>query len=457
MVSKKLTFLIHDSSACTDHPTEDQIKIFLRKTLIEQKESPDWIDALILKNNGSSLLVSFIHPYFLSWFQQEKKIFFETIIRQKFSVTNFLYLNCIDNIDLSRDKHIVHNRSAFKKIFSINKSRKNRNIFIDYFYNEKNKFQIELVSQAINIFNTNLPVLLLCGKNGTGKTHLLNIIHESIKAKNNRIEPNFYSGDNFYEKIKSNNIFSFTCNNPFLIIDDIQFMIGDISAQNILIKFIDEFESKYLNNTYKKSIFGRIILTFSGQQTEINKLNDRLRIRLANCIITELQEPDLDVRLRYLEAMNKQKSLGLHRQQLVLLARLTNSIPSVIGTIRKIEFFLNTYGHSPNQQEMANIVGTKNIGKPVNWRGIIANVAESMKLKIEEIMGNGRKPDVVLARQVSMYLCRQKLGLSYPEIGKLFNGKDHSTVMHAIKRINKLLITDKDMHKIVTELENYKY
>lgn len=447
-----MTFLIHDDSDSANRKTDAQIKFFLRKTLIEQKESPDWIDALILRNHGSSLLISFIHPYFPSWFQQEKKLFFETAIRQKFAVTNFLYLNYADNIDLS-NRHIVDGTEKLKKIINNCNSKKNQNAFIDFFYNEKNKFQIELVNQSIDIFGTNLPIILICGKNGTGKTHLLNIIVKSIKLQNNEIEPNFYSGYNFCE-IKKNNHISFYGKNPFLIIDDIQYLAGNISAQNILAKCIDEYEELYLNNTCNKSIFGRIILSFSGQQSEIFNFTDRLHTRLENGIVAELYEPDLDVRLRYLEIMNRQKSLGLHRQQLVFLARLANKIPSLKGIIRKIEIFSSTYGHSPNQQEMANIIGAKNISKPVNWREIIVNVAENMKIKIEEIMGNCRKPDVVLARQVSMYLCRQKLGLSYPEIGRLFNGKDHSTVMYAIKRIKGLLITDKDMHKIVTMLEN---
>ena len=80
-------------------------------------------------------------------------------------------------------------------------------------------------------------------------------------------------------------------------------------------------------------------------------------------------------------------------------------------------------------------------------------MARGLNLRPEDILGGKRRPNLVLARQVAMYLCRQKLGLSYPELGRAFGGRDHSTVIHAIKKIKKLLISDKDVQRLVTQLE----
>ena len=87
-------------------------------------------------------------------------------------------------------------------------------------------------------------------------------------------------------------------------------------------------------------------------------------------------------------------------------------------------------------------------------REILGSVARGFNLRTEDILGARRRPDLVLARQVAMYLCRRKLGLSYPELGRAFGGRDHSTVIHAVKKIHKLLETDKVVHNLVTELEN---
>ena len=76
-----------------------------------------------------------------------------------------------------------------------------------------------------------------------------------------------------------------------------------------------------------------------------------------------------------------------------------------------------------------------------------------MNLRAEDVLGGKRRPDLVLARQVSMYICRRKLGLSYPELGRAFGGKDHSTVIHAIKKIKKILVSDKALQQLVAELE----
>ena len=106
-----------------------------------------------------------------------------------------------------------------------------------------------------------------------------------------------------------------------------------------------------------------------------------------------------------------------------------------------------------SQADLENIVRTGVADKTPGCLEILGVVARAMNLRPEDVLGGKRRPDLVLARQVSMYICRRKLGLSYPELGRAFGGKDHSTVIYAIKKIKKILVSDKALQQLVTELE----
>ena len=118
-----------------------------------------------------------------------------------------------------------------------------------------------------------------------------------------------------------------------------------------------------------------------------------------------------------------------------------------------MEAFAAVHGRSLTPADLENIVRTGGAERPPGCREILNEVARGLNLRPEDILGSRRRPDLVLARQVAMYLCRQKLGLSYPELGRAFGGRDHSTVIHAIKKIKKLLISNKDVQRLVTQLE----
>ena len=102
---------------------------------------------------------------------------------------------------------------------------------------------------------------------------------------------------------------------------------------------------------------------------------------------------------------------------------------------------------------MENIVRTGVAEKMPGCREILGEVARKLNLKAEDVLGGKRRPDLVLARQISMYICRKKLGLSYPELGRAFGGRDHSTVIYAINKIKKLMVSNKSVHQLVTEIE----
>ena len=164
-------------------------------------------------------------------------------------------------------------------------------------------------------------------------------------------------------------------------------------------------------------------------------------------------EPDLDVRLRYLQISGKERGLRLTRDQLLFLAQRCTQFRLLQGLLLKVEAFATVKGCTLTRTDLENIVRTGLVDKTPDCREIINEVAFALNLDPKETLTGKRRPDLVLARQVAMYVCRRKLGLSYPELGRAFGGKDHSTVIHAIKKINKLLVSDKSVRQLVTKVE----
>ena len=119
----------------------------------------------------------------------------------------------------------------------------------------------------------------------------------------------------------------------------------------------------------------------------------------------------------------------------------------------KVEAFAEMRQGSLSRGDIENIARTGGTEPFVGHREIIEEVSRLYALRPEEVLGNGRRPQLVLARQIAMYVCRRRLGLSYPELGRMFGGRDHSTVVHAIKKIRKVMESNKDVQTVVATLE----
>ena len=170
-------------------------------------------------------------------------------------------------------------------------------------------------------------------------------------------------------------------------------------------------------------------------------------------MVMELMEPDLDVRMRYLQKGSKQHGLHLTRQQILFLAQRCPHIRPLQGLLLKIGAFCARHGQNLSQTDMENILRTGVPEKTPDCRDILNLAAKLMNLRPDDVLGNKRQPDMVLARQAAMYVCRSKLGLSYPELGRAFGGRDHSTIIHAVRKIERLLVGDKRIRQLVTDLE----
>ena len=156
--------------------------------------------------------------------------------------------------------------------------------------------------------------------------------------------------------------------------------------------------------------------------------------------------------MRYAQQQAKLRRLILPKDQLLLLAQHCPDIRRLSGVILRAASHRSLLGRDLSEQDLLNIVRQSGDSSALTPQLIVSIVGEHCGVPAKEILGEKRRPDLVQARQLAMYLCRELLGHSYPVIGRMFGGKDHSTVMHGVKKIKLLQEHDRLTHTLVTEL-----
>lgn len=430
-----------------------------------------WLDALALRLERGRLVVGFPHSYFARWFDMHKRTSFEAALFRCFpDAPGIIY----ENAPLGDSRPPA--TEAFRPVQTAssagphvpgphdeNSADADEDAFARFIVNAKNAFPL---ATAKKIAGEGLPdgeaVLVFCGRSGTGKTQLLRAMAATLGRRLSPERVLMRGAARFCADMASGGPawterFWRACD--ALLLDDLQDIAGEPGRQRDLAACMDVCLGPLQDGKQRKGaeVSRRerlMIFSHAGPATELAHLEERLRTRLESGLVLELLEPDLDVRLRYLQRAVRERELALSRDQLLYLAQRCVQFSLLQGLLRKVEAFAALNGRPPVQTDLENIVRTGGSVRPVGCREILGSVARGFNLRAEDILGARRRPDLVLARQVAMYLCRRKLGLSYPELGRAFGGRDHSTVIHAVKKIRRLLDTDKVVHNLVAELEN---
>ncbi|MDR3362864.1 MAG: chromosomal replication initiator DnaA [Desulfovibrio sp.] len=339
---------------------------------------------------------------------------------------------------------IVNRKKRQKSVLPILKNK----TFEDFIANAKNAFPLALAKKVVDQKpeETYNP-FILCGADGTGKTHLLETVAAEFAKKTKKII--FQSAVRFCTE--NTNILQrhdiFWKKYDVLILDDIQELVNNPSCQQLLATCIDAC----LRLPPDKN--PQMVFACAGSVNEIKKLGERLCSRLERGLVVELMKPDLEVRLRYIQTLCKQHEITLGREQLLFLARRCAGFRLLYGLILKIKAFISVYDKTPAAADMENIIRSGGVNIPENYYSIMEKVAQAFNVLPEDIVHGKRRPNVVMARQTAMYICRRRLKLSYEELGRIFGGKDHSTVIYAVNKIKQLLISNESMHNMITQLE----
>ena len=300
----------------------------------------------------------------------------------------------------------------------------------------------------------NYNPLLIYGDSGLGKTHLLYAIANVIRRNDQNAKIVYIKGDDFInefiELIRAGRGSEFRAKYreaDLLLVDDVQFVAGKEQVQN---EFFHTF-----NNLYESG--KQIVLTSDRPPSEMTLLDDRLRTRFEWGLLADVTPPDLETRLAIVK--NKAAALGMDLPDKIasyIAENVTTNVRQLEGTVNKILAYKDLLGSEADEETvtraMQDIIKSSReyIPTPDN---ILDYISKYYGVDKEVICGQQRVKDAVSARQIAMYLIRSITKLSVVDIGKVFDNRDHSTVLYSLKQVEKQMKTDPAFAETVKEIK----
>jgi chromosomal replication initiator protein len=206
----------------------------------------------------------------------------------------------------------------------------------------------------------------------------------------------------------------------------------------------------------------QVVISSDRPPSSLDKIQERIRSRMAGGLVIDIQPPDSDLRIRILKSkfeeikMNFKENYDLNEEVFKFLAsEITSSIREMVGALNRILAFSKINTKSPTIYECKRILKDfiNSNNKSINVESIQNLVASHFNLNIQELLSPRRSRSLARPRQIAMYLAKQHTTNSLPDIGRKFSNRDHTTVIHAVKKINELLKNDNDIRESVATLK----
>ena len=349
-----------------------------------------------------------------------------------------------DNVSFIKDSYLQYNRIDPNKNFE------------NFITGGSNKLAFEAskkVSKDIAHYNP----LYLYGGVGMGKTHLLNAIGLELKEKNKVM---FISAERFMyqfvKSIKSNEMVKFKeyfRNTDILLIDDIQFMNGKEAMQE---EFFHTFNALLDKNS-------QIIISADRPPNKLSRIQERIKSRFSGGLVVDIQNPDYELRYKIIKSKTEELKLSYSNQVVIseeiqkfLSTEIKTSIRELVGALNRIVSFTRIYNKVPNLSEVKIILKdllnlTEN---KVDIDTIQTIVCKFYKISKNEMLSPRRSRYLVRPRQIAIYLAKMLTSKSLPEIGRSFSNRDHTTVIHSVKTIERLRKEDSELNINIDSLKN---
>jgi chromosomal replication initiator protein len=378
------------------------------------------------------------------------------IIRIEFKIADLKTSNEDNKKEIVREANDEKNVSFIKDSYlQYNRIDPNKR-FDNFLTGSSNKLAYEAsikVSENISHYNP----LYIYGGVGMGKTHLLNSIGLELK-KNNKVM--FISAERFMyqfvKSIKANDMVKFKeyfRNTDILLIDDIQFMNGKEAMQ-------EEFFHTFNALLDKGS---QIIVSADRAPNKLSRIQERIKSRFSGGLVVDIQKPDYELRKKIVEQkteeLNKLYSdqISISKEiQDYISTEITTSIRELVGAINRIVSFSRIYNKAPNLAETKVVLkDLLNISENKVTIDLIQTlVCRFFKISKNEMLSSRRSRYLVRPRQTAIYLTKILTSKSLPEIGREFSNRDHTTIIHSVKTIEKLKEKDPEMVENINKLKN---
>lgn len=295
--------------------------------------------------------------------------------------------------------------------------------------------------------------LFIYGQSGLGKTHLMYAIAHSVHKTHPNYNVVYIKGDSFTNELVQ--AIQTSRNQEFrekyrsadiLLMDDVQFIAGkDISQEEMFHTFNTLYEAGH-----------QIVFTADRPPKEMQRLDDRLKTRFEWGLPVDIQPPDYETRVAIIKNKAIRRGMNLPDPVLQYIAdNITSNVRQIEGTVNKILAFQELMGESVDVdtviravrdmfKEKADFLPSPDV--------IIEEVCKYYNIENDSLRGQGRTKDTVLARQIAIYIIRNMTNLSLTEIGKEFDGRDHTTIMHSISRVESLMKQNSEINEIIKDL-----
>lgn len=478
-------FALEDETPTVDLKPWEAIKNSLLQT-INSDDYTSWIEPLtVLNQSNQEIILEAPNQIFIQNIQQRFSKPIKNIIKSmgleglsiKFTVSSlpqpeggyaqveseqFKGFDCSAKNDQQTDeqKQIedtyaadTNQKQAFSKSLTLDGNLNRNYTFENFVKGDSNQFAVATCLSASEHPGKAYNPLFIYGSTGLGKTHLLHAVGNNVLKLKPDAVVTYISSERFMNEmiycIRHNKMWDFRQkyrNCDVFLVDDIQFISGKKSTQE---EFFHTFNTLY---AAKK----QIVITSDLFPKDIPDIEDRLRNRFQWGLIADIQPPSIEHRIAIL--MSKAEKLGIRLTQDVaeyIAKHAKRNVRILEGALHRINAFAKLQGESITMdlavKSFKDVLGEA--PKRLTIEAVQKSVAEHFKLRVSDLKSKRRQRALAHPRQIAMYLARKLTKASFPEIGDKFGGKDHTTVMHNVKKIEKQLEKDLDLKAHIETLE----
>ena len=298
--------------------------------------------------------------------------------------------------------------------------------------------------------------LFVYGGVGIGKTHLIQAVGNAILQKNPAARIVYVSTEQFVQEFidavrfkKNTDFASYYRNSDVLIIDDVQFIAGKDKTQE---EFFHTFNALHQANK-------QIIISSDKPPRDIPTLEERLKSRFAWGMSIDMQTPDFETRCAIVQTKAVSHNVTLPQDVMEFLANhIQTNIRELEGALNQLLAFCEMRGLSPDINIANSILGSqKTRPKHLSAKQIIERTARHFQIPLEDLLGPKRDRDIVVPRQIAMYMLRSELHLSFPKIARELGRKDHTTAIHSVDKIEKEMSYDVELKTLINDIKERIY